>query len=79
MEELQAINYAAESMIRLVIKGPLNFVAAMLVSAADFGRDSITSAPTCDSMKLIYSGFTPYRLVISLDSRATSELLPPSR
>jgi hypothetical protein len=79
MEGLQAINTTAESMIWLAVHGPLNFVAAMLVSAADFGRDSITSAPTCDSMKLIYSGFTPYRLVISLDSRATSELLPPSR
>src|ERR1700716_3097220 len=70
MQGLQAINYAVESMLRSAVNGPLNFVAATkLVSTSELRRDSITSAPTCSSMKLICTVLSPYRLAISLDSR----------
>src|SRR4030081_1402255 len=69
MQGLQAINYAAKSMLRSAVNGPLNFVAATkLVRTSDLCRDSITSAPTCSSMKLICAGLSPYRLAISLHS-----------
>src|SRR3981081_79510 len=70
MQGLQAINYAAESMLRSAVNGPLNFVAVTkLVSTSELRRDSITSVLTCSSMKLICTVLSPYRLAISLDSR----------